>query len=34
MCGIVGGWLQAMDPYLPQEVIYRPKTGMGAQLRH
>lgn len=34
MCGIVGGWLQAMEPYLPHEVIYRPKTGMDAPLRH
>jgi asparagine synthase (glutamine-hydrolysing) len=31
-----GKWLlkKAMDPYLPHEVIYRPKSGFGAPLRH
>jgi asparagine synthase (glutamine-hydrolysing) len=34
--GRVGKWIfkQAMAPYLPQEVIYRPKTGFGVPLRH
>jgi asparagine synthase (glutamine-hydrolysing) len=31
-----GKWVlkKAMEPYLPHEVIYRPKTGFGAPLRH
>ncbi|MCX7177139.1 MAG: asparagine synthase (glutamine-hydrolyzing) [Proteobacteria bacterium] len=31
-----GKWVlkKAMEPYLPREVIYRPKTGFGAPLRH
>lgn len=34
--GRVGKWIfkKAMEPYLPREVIYRPKTGFGAPLRH
>ena len=33
--GHVGKWVlkKAMEPYLPHEVIYRPKTGFGAPLR-
>ena len=33
--GRIGKWIfkKAMEPYLPQEVIYRPKTGFGAPLR-
>jgi asparagine synthase (glutamine-hydrolysing) len=33
--GPVGKWVlkQAMEPYLPREVIHRPKTGFGAPLR-
>ena len=33
--GIEGKWVlkKAMEPYLPHEVIYRPKTGFGAPLR-
>ena len=33
--GREGKWVlkQAMEPYLPREVIYRPKTGFGAPLR-
>ncbi len=33
--GGVGKWVlkKAMEPYLPKEVIYRPKTGFGAPLR-
>lgn len=33
--GWVGKWVlkEAMKPYLPQDVIYRPKTGFGAPLR-
>lgn len=33
--GREGKWVlkKAMEPYLPQEVIYRPKTGFGAPLR-
>lgn len=33
--GHVGKWVlkKAMEPYLPREVIYRPKTGFGAPLR-
>lgn len=33
--GAEGKWVlkKAMEPYLPQEVIYRPKTGFGAPLR-
>ena len=33
--GRTGKWVlkQAMKPYLPQDVIYRPKTGFGAPLR-
>ena len=31
----VGKWVlkKAMEPYLPMDVIYRPKTGFGAPLR-
>jgi asparagine synthase (glutamine-hydrolysing) len=34
--GSEGKWLlkKAMEPYLPREVIYRPKSGFGAPLRH
>jgi len=34
--GIEGKWVlkKAMEPYLPHDVIYRPKTGFGAPLRH
>lgn len=34
--GTEGKWVlkKAMEPYLPHEVIYRPKTGFGAPLRH
>ncbi|MFN9077501.1 MAG: asparagine synthase-related protein, partial [bacterium] len=33
--GGVGKWVfkKAMEPYLPHEVIYRPKSGFGAPLR-
>ena len=33
--GRVGKWIfkKAMEPYLPNDVIYRPKTGFGAPLR-
>lgn len=33
--GAVGKWIlkRAMEPYLPHDVIYRPKTGFGAPLR-
>lgn len=33
--GKVGKWVlkKAMEPYLPHDVIYRPKTGFGAPLR-
>ncbi|MDP2137165.1 MAG: asparagine synthase (glutamine-hydrolyzing) [Candidatus Didemnitutus sp.] len=33
--GATGKWIfrQAMEPYLPQDVIYRPKTGFGVPLR-
>ena len=31
----VGKWVfkKAMEPYLPKEIIYRPKTGFGVPLR-
>ena len=34
--GRIGKWIfkKAMEPYLPHDVIYRPKTGFGAPLRH
>jgi asparagine synthase (glutamine-hydrolysing) len=34
--GAEGKWplKKAMEPYLPREVIYRPKSGFGAPLRH
>ncbi len=34
--GAEGKWVlkKAMEPYLPHVVIYRPKTGFGAPLRH
>ena len=34
--GATGKWIlkRAMEPYLPHNVIYRPKTGFGAPLRH
>lgn len=34
--GRTGKWVlkKAMEPYLPHDVIYRPKTGFGAPLRH
>ena len=34
--GSEGKWVlkKAMEPYLPHNVIYRPKTGFGAPLRH
>lgn len=34
--GMQGKWIfkKAMEPYLPTEVIYRPKTGFGAPLRY
>ena len=33
--GSIGKWIfkRAMEPYLPKEIIYRPKTGFGAPLR-
>ena len=33
--GSVGKWVlkKAMEPFLPMDVIYRPKTGFGAPLR-
>jgi asparagine synthase (glutamine-hydrolysing) len=33
--GFEGKWVlkKAMEPYLPHDVIYRPKTGFGAPLR-
>jgi asparagine synthase (glutamine-hydrolysing) len=33
--GLTGKWIlkKAMEPYLPKEVIYRPKTGFGAPVR-
>lgn len=33
--GLVGKWVlkKAMEPYLPRDIIYRPKTGFGAPLR-
>jgi asparagine synthase (glutamine-hydrolysing) len=33
--GAVGKWIlkRAMEPHLPRDVIYRPKTGFGAPLR-
>ena len=33
--GRVGKWIfkKAMEPYLPPDIIYRPKTGFGAPLR-
>lgn len=33
--GLEGKWVlkKAMEPYLPQDVIYRPKSGFGAPLR-
>jgi asparagine synthase (glutamine-hydrolysing) len=34
--GHVGKWIfkKAMEPWLPADVIYRPKTGFGAPIRH
>jgi asparagine synthase (glutamine-hydrolysing) len=34
--GTIGKWVlkKTMEPYLPHAVIYRPKTGFGAPLRH
>lgn len=34
--GSIGKWVfkKAMEPYLPKDVIYRPKTGFGAPLRY
>ncbi len=34
--GKTGKWIfkKAMEPFLPHEIIYRPKTGFGAPLRH
>ncbi len=34
--GRIGKWIfkKAMEPYLPKEVIYRPKSGFGVPLRH
>ena len=34
--GAVGKWIfkKAMEPYLPHDVIYRPKTGFGAPVRY
>lgn len=33
--GRIGKWIfkKAMEPYLPNDIIYRPKTGIGAPLR-
>lgn len=33
--GAIGKWIfrQAMEPYLPHDIIYRPKTGFGVPLR-
>ena len=32
----IGKWIfkKTMEPYLPKKVIYRPKTGFGAPMRH
>lgn len=34
--GKTGKWIfkKAMEPFLPHDVVYRPKTGFGAPLRH
>ncbi len=34
--GLESKWVlkKAMEPYLPKEIIYRPKTGFGGPLRH
>ena len=34
--GSTGKWIlkKAMEPFLPHDIIYRPKTGFGAPLRH
>lgn len=34
--GRIGKWAlkKAMEPYLPKDIIYRPKTGFGVPLRH
>jgi asparagine synthase (glutamine-hydrolysing) len=34
--GKTGKWVfkKAMEPFLPRDIIYRPKTGFGAPLRH
>lgn len=34
--GRIGKWIfkKAMEPFLPHDVIYRPKTGFGVPLRH
>ena len=34
--GKIGKWIfkQAMEPYLPKDIIYRPKTGFGVPLRY
>jgi asparagine synthase (glutamine-hydrolysing) len=33
---LTGKWIlkKSMEPYLPGNIIYRPKTGFGAPLRH
>ena len=34
--GLESKWVlkKAMEPYLPKDIIYRPKTGFGGPLRH
>ena len=34
--GRIGKWIfkKVMEPYLPKDIIYRPKTGFGVPLRY